>query len=111
MHSYTTPAILVIPIESIDKGYLAWLMAETEPAAAAGGGLTSCRRAAVQLTAPADERTRRNIARAVRRHQSVSRRPQQHAFRSFSKTAALTSVDMFLHASLPSTSTVPFGDQ
>ena len=34
MHSYTTPAILVIPIESIDKGYLAWLMAETEPAAA-----------------------------------------------------------------------------
>jgi periplasmic divalent cation tolerance protein len=37
MHSYTTPAILVIPIESIDKGYLAWLMAETEPAAAAAG--------------------------------------------------------------------------
>jgi periplasmic divalent cation tolerance protein len=34
MHSYTTPAILVIPIESVDKGYLAWLMAETEPAAA-----------------------------------------------------------------------------
>ena len=30
MHSYTTPAILVIPIESIDKGYLDWLMAETE---------------------------------------------------------------------------------
>ena len=34
MHSYTTPAILVIPIESIDNGYLAWLMAETEPATA-----------------------------------------------------------------------------
>ena len=34
MHSYTTPAILVIPIESIDKGYLDWLMGETEPAAA-----------------------------------------------------------------------------
>jgi periplasmic divalent cation tolerance protein len=32
MHSYTTPAILVIPLESVDKGYLAWLMAETEPA-------------------------------------------------------------------------------
>src|SRR4051794_17270594 len=31
MHSYTTPAILVIPIESIDKGYLDWLMAETDP--------------------------------------------------------------------------------
>jgi periplasmic divalent cation tolerance protein len=33
MHSYTTPAILVIPLESVDEGYLAWLMAETEPAA------------------------------------------------------------------------------
>jgi periplasmic divalent cation tolerance protein len=33
MHSYTTPAILVIPIESIDKGYLDWLMAETDPEA------------------------------------------------------------------------------
>jgi periplasmic divalent cation tolerance protein len=37
MHSYTTPAILVIPIESVDKSYLDWLMAETlaetEPAA------------------------------------------------------------------------------
>jgi periplasmic divalent cation tolerance protein len=33
MHSYTTPAILVIPLESIDKNYLQWLMAETEPAA------------------------------------------------------------------------------
>jgi periplasmic divalent cation tolerance protein len=35
MHSYTTPAILVIPLESVDKGYLAWLMAETEPTAKA----------------------------------------------------------------------------
>ena len=32
MHSYTTPAILVIPLESVDKGYLAWLMTETGPA-------------------------------------------------------------------------------
>jgi periplasmic divalent cation tolerance protein len=32
MHSYTTAAILVIPLESVDKGYLDWLMAETEPA-------------------------------------------------------------------------------
>ena len=32
MHSYTTPAILVIPIESADRGYLDWLMAETSPA-------------------------------------------------------------------------------
>ena len=30
MHSYTTPAMLVIPLESVDAGYLAWLMAETE---------------------------------------------------------------------------------
>ena len=29
-HSYTTPAILVLPIESGDQTYLAWLMAETE---------------------------------------------------------------------------------
>ena len=33
MHSYTTPAILVIPVESVDKGYLDWLMAETDPEA------------------------------------------------------------------------------
>ena len=30
MHSYTTPAILVIPIESVDADYHAWIMAETE---------------------------------------------------------------------------------
>jgi periplasmic divalent cation tolerance protein len=29
-HSYTTPAILILPIESVDQTYLAWLMAETE---------------------------------------------------------------------------------
>jgi periplasmic divalent cation tolerance protein len=33
MHSYTTPAILVIPIESVDSEYNAWLMAEMQ-----GGG-------------------------------------------------------------------------
>ena len=32
MHSYTTPALLVLPIESVDPGYLDWLMTETEPA-------------------------------------------------------------------------------
>jgi periplasmic divalent cation tolerance protein len=32
MHSYTTPAILVLPLESVDNAYLDWLMAETEPA-------------------------------------------------------------------------------
>jgi periplasmic divalent cation tolerance protein len=35
MHSYATPAILVLSLESVDKGYLDWLMTETEPAAKA----------------------------------------------------------------------------
>jgi periplasmic divalent cation tolerance protein len=30
MHPYTTPAILVLPIEGGEPGYLAWLMKETE---------------------------------------------------------------------------------
>ncbi|HEV2626107.1 MAG TPA: divalent-cation tolerance protein CutA [Xanthobacteraceae bacterium] len=30
LHSYSTPAILVLPIEGIDPNYNAWLMAETE---------------------------------------------------------------------------------
>jgi periplasmic divalent cation tolerance protein len=29
MHSYTTPAVLVIPIESVDPDYQAWIMGET----------------------------------------------------------------------------------
>jgi uncharacterized protein involved in tolerance to divalent cations len=32
MHSYSTPAILVIPLESVEQTYLGWLMAETEGA-------------------------------------------------------------------------------
>ena len=32
MHSYSTPAIIVMPLESVDKGYLDWLLAETEAA-------------------------------------------------------------------------------
>jgi periplasmic divalent cation tolerance protein len=32
-HSYTTPAILVLPVEQVDAAYLGWLMAETETAA------------------------------------------------------------------------------
>ena len=31
-HSYSTPAILVLPIESVDQTYLAWILAETEEA-------------------------------------------------------------------------------
>ena len=30
MHSYTTPAVLVIPIEIVDPDYHAWIVAETE---------------------------------------------------------------------------------
>ena len=30
MHSYLTPAILVLPLESVDSDYLSWLLAETE---------------------------------------------------------------------------------
>ena len=33
MHSYTTPAILVLPLESVDANYLEWLLAETEEGA------------------------------------------------------------------------------
>ena len=34
LHAYDTPAILVLPIESGEAGYLNWLMAETEAGAA-----------------------------------------------------------------------------
>jgi len=29
MHSYTTPAILVLPVDNVDPDYHAWIMAET----------------------------------------------------------------------------------
>jgi periplasmic divalent cation tolerance protein len=32
MHSYTTPAVLVIPIETVDPDYHAWIVAETAAA-------------------------------------------------------------------------------
>ena len=32
IHSYSTPAILVIPIESVDADYHAWLLKETKAA-------------------------------------------------------------------------------
>jgi periplasmic divalent cation tolerance protein len=35
-HSYQTPAILVLPIESVDQTYLAWLTAETEQSNSGG---------------------------------------------------------------------------
>jgi periplasmic divalent cation tolerance protein len=34
-HRYDTPAILVLPIESVDETYFAWIMASTEPSDAA----------------------------------------------------------------------------
>src|SRR5262245_54004383 len=33
MHSYTTPAIVVMPLESVDQAYLGWILTETEAAA------------------------------------------------------------------------------
>ena len=33
LHSYDTPAILVLPIEGGEAGYLEWMMAETEAGA------------------------------------------------------------------------------
>jgi periplasmic divalent cation tolerance protein len=33
MHPYSTPAIVVLPTESVEQAYLDWLMAETEAAA------------------------------------------------------------------------------
>ena len=30
LHTYDTPAILVMPLESVEKTYLAWLLAETD---------------------------------------------------------------------------------
>jgi periplasmic divalent cation tolerance protein len=33
MHSYSTPAFLVIPVESVDQSYLEWLLSETEATA------------------------------------------------------------------------------
>jgi periplasmic divalent cation tolerance protein len=32
-HPYTTPAILVLPLESVEQTYLSWLLAETAKAA------------------------------------------------------------------------------
>ena len=32
-HPYMTPAILVIPLESVEESYLGWIVAETEKAA------------------------------------------------------------------------------
>jgi periplasmic divalent cation tolerance protein len=30
MHSYTTPAILVLPVETVDPDYHAWIVKETQ---------------------------------------------------------------------------------
>ena len=30
MHSYSTPAILVLPVENVDPDYQAWIVAETK---------------------------------------------------------------------------------
>jgi len=40
-HSYTTPAIMVLPVEHVDPAYLGWLMAETEAASDAASDAAS----------------------------------------------------------------------
>jgi periplasmic divalent cation tolerance protein len=30
-HPYETPAIIVLPVESVDQTYFAWIMASTKP--------------------------------------------------------------------------------
>ncbi|HEX4409994.1 MAG TPA: divalent-cation tolerance protein CutA [Xanthobacteraceae bacterium] len=37
MHSYSTPAVLALPVESVDPDYHAWIVAETEKAETKGG--------------------------------------------------------------------------
>jgi len=32
-HSYTIPAVMVLPVESVERGYLGWLLNATQPAA------------------------------------------------------------------------------
>ena len=32
LHAYTTPAIVVLPVESVEQNYLGWLLAETKAA-------------------------------------------------------------------------------
>jgi periplasmic divalent cation tolerance protein len=32
LHSYETPAIMVLPVEEVDPDYHAWIVAETKPA-------------------------------------------------------------------------------
>ncbi len=32
-HPYATPAILVLPVESVEQNYLGWLLVQTQPAA------------------------------------------------------------------------------
>ena len=33
LHSYDAPAIVVLSLETVEKSYLGWLLAETDPAA------------------------------------------------------------------------------
>lgn len=33
LHSYTTPSVMVLPVESVDADYYAWILRETTPEA------------------------------------------------------------------------------
>ena len=41
LHPYEVPAIATLPVESMDRDYLAWLLAETETAAGRGPAAVS----------------------------------------------------------------------
>ena len=41
LHSYTTPAIAVLPLESVEEGYLRWILAETATSEASGSAASS----------------------------------------------------------------------
>jgi periplasmic divalent cation tolerance protein len=41
LHAYTTPAIAVLPLESVEEGYLRWILAETATSAASGSAANS----------------------------------------------------------------------
>ena len=47
LHSYDTPAIVVLPLESVEKGYLGWLLAETDDRREIANARQRCRRALV----------------------------------------------------------------
>ncbi|MBM3530290.1 MAG: divalent-cation tolerance protein CutA [Alphaproteobacteria bacterium] len=51
LHSYSVPAILVWPLQRVEKSYLRWLMSETAGKAAAGARKSGARKPAQNASA------------------------------------------------------------